>query len=299
MMTEDPQLLKKLIDDDEIEDVEFHPVKAPPLKKKMKSRKGCPCWCKCIGFTMLTFVFLGIMVMSWAYSVFTEVVEELTIETDHPQKFKIVTMSEEELDEVQSRVENFFDNVMEEKADIKDLVITEDEINGFVGHSDYLRGNLMITLGEHVIFEEFSLPMDIFGFQNRYFAGHDSIVLKNQVAQDGSYYYQKKNIIEMNFETTATHEDWFDGPLLFLQLQYLITMSKEDEGQKLFELFLEKGYFFGGWVSQEVIDERHNIMEDFHGEDCEEVLQKLANGIDSVSIERGKVVIKPRNSSSN
>jgi hypothetical protein len=90
-MNGDPQLLKPLLDDDKIEDIELqkglHPaavtgpnivVKTPSSKMKTKSCKGCPCWCKCIGFTILTFIFFGVLATACHYKVFTEVVEELT-----------------------------------------------------------------------------------------------------------------------------------------------------------------------------------------------------------------------------
>jgi len=304
MMTEDPQLLKKLIDDDEIEDIELQtggypavvkgrPIKTPSSKKKTNSRKGYPCWCKCIGFTMLTFSFFVILAMAYGYKVLTEVVEELTIETDTPRKFPVVTMSERKLDAVANRVEDFFENIIDGKADTPDLELSQDEINGFIGHSDYLRGNLMYTLHQDQIVEEFSLPMDVLGFDGRYFAGYSLDTLKSE-GEDG---YDKKNIVEMKMMTEAKHEDWFDGPLMFMQLQYLVTKNKEDKGQKMFELFLEKGSFFGSWVTP--VEERHNIMEDIYNSADSEDFGKVVNGIERVSIQEGKVIIKARNPSSN
>jgi hypothetical protein len=307
MMTEDPQLLKRLIDEDELEDIEVQkggypaivkgrPIKTSSSKKKTKSRKGCPCWCKCIGFTVLTFIFFVILAMAYGYKVLTEVVEELTIETDTPRKFPVVTMSEPELDAVANRVKDFFENIIDGKADTTYLVLSQDEINGFIGHSDYLRGNLMYTLHQDQIVEEFSLPMDVLGFDGRYFAGYESFALGtlNSEGEDG---YDKKNIVEMKMTTEAKHEDWFDGPLMFMQLQYLITKNKEDEGQKVFELFLEKGCFFGSWI--EPIEERHNIMEDIYDGADSEDFRKVVNGIERVSIQEGRVIIKARNPSIN
>jgi hypothetical protein len=306
MMTEDPQLLKRLIDEDELEDIEVQkggypaivkgrPIKTSSSKKKTKSRKGCPCWCKCIGFTVLTFIFFVILAMAYGYKVLTEVVEELTIETDTPRKFPVVTMSEPELDAVANRVEDFFENIIDGKADTPYLELSQDEINGFIGHSDYLRGNLMYTLHQDQIVEEFSLPMDVLGFDGRYFAGYESFALgTHSEGEDG---YNKKNIVEMKMMTEAKHEDWFDGPLMFLQLQYLITKNKEDEGQKVFELFLEKGCFFGSWI--EPIEERHNIMEDIYDGADSEDFRKVVNGIERVSIQEGRVIIKARNPSIN
>merc|ERR1719446_1809375 len=224
--------------------------------------------------------------MIYAYSCVKDVVEHLTIETDSPQKFPIVEMSEPELQGVMDRVDSFLDDILDEETDIEDLVLEQDEINGFIGHSDYLRGNLMVTLHEDRIVEEYSLPMDVLGFDGRYFVGNDYLEL------DGN------QILEMKMETEASHEDWFDGPLFFLQLQYLITKNKEDEGRNMLELYLEKGSFFGQVIPQQVIDERENLLQDLYHQDDEEQsvedLKQVISGIESVSIQEGKVVVKAR-----
>merc|ERR1711982_248699 len=145
-------------------------------------------------------------------------------------------------------------------------------------------------MGKDRIVEDFSLPMDILGFNGRYFAGNEYLSLKSDDNGD----FNKKNIIEINTETEALHKDWFDGPLVFMQLQYLITNNQEDQGQKMIELFLEKGSFFGVVAPQEFIDERQNIMDFFDDADAKEVFEKLINGIDRVSIEEGRITFKGR-----
>lgn len=238
---------------------------------------------------MILFALLGIFVVGYVYSCLSQVVEDFTIETDSPKKFPIVHMSDDELEQIADRVEDFVDHILDEE-NVEDLVITQDEINAFIGHSDFLQGNLMVTLHKDRIMEEFSIPMDILGFNNRYFVGNDYLELKN----DG-----QKDIVEIEMETEATHENWFDGPLYFLQLQYLITKNKEDEGRNMLNLYLEKGSFFGQTAPQEIIDQHVDLMKelyDCHEEDCDDLEDMLdvISGIESVSIEEGKVVIKAR-----
>lgn len=299
-MSNNPELLKKLIDDDELESIELQkresPVKGIAIdtstsyKKKSRVRRGWACCCcKCIGVTMILFALLGIFVVGYVYSCLSQVVEDFTIETDSPKKFPIVHMSDDELEQIADRVEDFVDHILDEE-NVEDLVITQDEINAFIGHSDFLQGNLMVTLHKDRIMEEFSIPMDILGFNNRYFVGNDYLELKN----DG-----QKDIVEIEMETEATHENWFDGPLYFLQLQYLITKNKEDEGRNILKLYLEKGSFFGQTAPQEIIDQHVDLMKelyDCHEEDCDDLEDMLdvISGIESVSIEEGKVVIKAR-----
>lgn len=299
-MSNDQELLKKLIDDDELEDIEIQKGRSPMIvkgiaidtttsssKKKTPIRNGFLCCCKCIGITMIFFTLLGVLAAGYAFSYFNKVVEHFTIETDSPQKFPIVELSEAELEKIIDRVGNFIDDVVDEEEHIRDLILTQDEINAFIGHSDFLRGNLMVTIHKDRIVEDYSIPMDILGYNDRYFVGNDHVALKS----DG-----QKDILEMQMETEAAHEDWFDGPLYFMQLQYLIKKSKEDEGKNMLELYLEKGTFFGQDATQEGIDQHYNLLQGLYDADDDDVehIVDVISGIESVSIEEGKVVVKAR-----
>jgi hypothetical protein len=302
-MSNDPELLRKLIDDDDAyENIEMQKGESPAVvkgiaidtstysKKKNPFRRGFGCCCKCIGITMVLFILLALGAMAYAYSCLNEVVEHLTIETDSPKKFPIVHMSDAELDKILDRVTNFVDNIEDELDDIEDLVLTQDEINAFIGHSDFLRGNLMVTLHEDRIVEEYSIPFDFLGYSDRYFVGNDYVALES---------YGNKDVVEMKMETEANHEDWFNGPLYFLQLEYLITKNKKDEGRNMLELYLQKGSFFGQNVPQEVIDHHENLLRELYegadaGDEDLDVMLDVINRIESVSIEEGKVVVKAR-----
>mmetsp|Transcript_19153 Transcript_19153/g.53346 ORF Transcript_19153/g.53346 Transcript_19153/m.53346 type:complete len:307 (+) Transcript_19153:143-1063(+) len=302
-MSNDPELLKKLIEDDELDDIELQ-KKSPVIvtgvaidnssasKKTSRAftgRRSYPCWCKCVAIIATIFGIFSISIIGCAYVWLKDAVEHLTIETDSPQKFPILKMSEQELDAVKDRVVSFTDALSEGSTNnLDNLVVTQDEINGFIGHSDYLQGNMMITLHENRFEEEYSLPMDILGFDGRYYVGNEYVAL------DGATADKKKNTIEMKTETAATHEDWFDGPLFFAQLQYLVTKNKDDEGQGVLELFLEKGSFFG----QEIIGDHENLLEGLYDvdvdDDAVEYALEVINGIESVSIEEGLITVKPR-----
>jgi len=261
-------------------------------KKKVDRRRSggcCKCICKCLVFTILVMFLLTTVAFCYLYSWLTNVVDDFTVDT--PKTFPVVEMSDAELDKVLDRVDSFFDSIVDGETHINDLVLKEDEINGFIGHSDFLRGNLMVTLHEDRIVESFSLPMDKLGLGKRYFVGSDYLELKDKrkYGRDGG------SLLEMKVETEAKHEDWFDGPLMFLQLQYLIKKSKEDAGQTIMELFLEKGSFFGQEASDDFVNERVNLLEGLYepenADDLEDFL-KVVNRIERVSIEEGKLVVK-------
>jgi len=363
------ELFKKLIDDDDVlEDIELQKKnhhKSPMLiataivvsdpKKGLASRRkagrkggsgsGCPCWCKCIGWTMLVFTLLSFFMVGCAYvwlnGILKEAVEQFTIESPLP-KFDIIEMSDLEQNIVKDRVMLFVEQLAapktttngEPRALINDLVLTQDEINGFIGHSDYLRGNMMVSFHKNIIEEEYSLPMDVLGYDGRYFVGNDYLKLGTEELNN-----KNTNTIEMEMTTAATHEDWFDGPLFFAKIQYLITNSMTDEFEGIMlGLFLEKGSIFGQDAPQDFIDEHQNLLDYFyypldqhdhdhhhhhdhhhdnhdehhdhhdkhrdhhnhhgHSDDDDDVdveaIRNVIANIESVSIEEGRIVVKAR-----
>merc|ERR1712176_1296056 len=110
--------------------------------------------------------------------------------------------------------------------------------------------------------------MGLPGGSGRYFVGHDYTKLLGE------------DRIELKMETAAAHHDWFDGPLLFAQLKYMV--NEKD----MLELFLEKGSFFGHEETQEFID-LNNLLED--NEDALAVL----DGIEYVGVHHGMIVFRP------
>merc|ERR1712137_1291908 len=100
------------------------------------------------------------------------------------------------------------------------------------------------------------------------------------------YVEVKDDEIEMKLETAATHADWFDGPVFFLQLQYLVNAQTD-----LFELYLTKGSFFGKDVPKEYIDQHENIMDGLYNDPDAEDARAIVEGIERVVIKEGKIVI--------
>lgn len=311
-MSNDPELSKKLLDDNEYEDVEIQNKKTPRVvkgrvistnpsptsangnAKKSASRCRLPCWCTCLVITIGIFVLFALVVLGFAYAGLRDVVQHLTIETDSPKKFPIVDMSPLELRIVKDRITLFADQVAEgATSNLDDLVVTQDEINGFISNSEYLQGHMMITLEKNLYYEEYSLPMDVFGFGGRYFEGNEYLAL------DGVTTDKKENTIEMKTEIAANPSDWFDGPLFFAQLQYLVTKN-EDGGQGVLELFLDKGTFFGQELT---VDDHENLLEGLYNthfdDDGVEYIAEVIKGIGSVSIEEGQIIVKPRRTTKN
>jgi hypothetical protein len=219
-----------------------------------------------------------------------DVVEHLTVVEPH-DPFPIVDMSDAELDVVKDRVKLFVDQLrVAAEAPSEDLVVTQDEINGFIGHSDYLRGNMHVVLEEGKITEQYSLPVDMLpGGKGRYYVGEDYMKF---LEVDG------EPRVEFEMETAAKHLDWFKGPLIFAQLQYLVNTNGDHHhhhGLHLLELYIKKGSWFGKDVPQDFIDEHVNLLEDFDEDPNNFDALQIMDGIESVSIEKGKIIIHPRN----
>jgi len=238
---------------------------------------------------IVTFV-ITIVCFSVLYFCTKDAVEHLTVHTR--RAFPVIQMTDSEVDFVKDRVNSFMLEVEADMGPIKDLIITQDEINGIIGHSDYLRGNMMVTLHPGLIEEEYSLPVDMLpGGKNRYFVGSDYMKIQKHTSEVVDVTVD--NTIEMKMETAAKHKDWFDGPLYFARLQYLVTKDKHDDFKEVSELFLQDGYFLGQQVSGEYIKKRENLFQ-YINDNCEHA-KAIYEGIEEIVIEEGKIIVKPVN----
>jgi len=239
--------------------------------------------CKTLIVLCFVVIVLVAAVSATAYFWMKDLVDHLSVTADQSKTFPIVPMSEAERHIFQDKVKLFVDELNSEYPPEEPLTITQDEINGFLGHSDYLRGHFYVTLTKNKWVEEYSLPTDVLpgGSNDKFIVGNDYMKF------DAS-----KSQVEIQMETASKHEDWFVGPIVFARLSYLVS---QDDAEHLLNLFVEQGSFFGKPVSQEFIDKRHNLLEDLYNDpDDGEHSRTIVGHIKSVSIEDGKVVITPR-----
>jgi hypothetical protein len=245
---DDYEIQKKLLDDD---DDMISNQKKPSTdfsKTKQQSRanvamtsssscvSACRCLCMCAVITLIVLLTLPVVAVGAVYFWTKNVVEHFTV-TDS-KTFPIVSMSDAQIDYFSSRVKVFVDELVLEKEPQEDLIITQDEINGLVGHSEYLRGNMYVTLTEGKIYEEYSLPMSMLpGGKGRFFLGNDFTSVD-----------ETNHRVELKMETAAKHEDWFIGPLYFFQLHFEGKDFPEYQ-QHLLELLVENGMFRWCWAT--------------------------------------------------
>jgi hypothetical protein len=260
------------------------PSKGYRRANKKRSSCGGParCLCKCALISLLVVSILTLFVCGASYFWVKDVVEHLTV--TESQEFPVVHMDDAELEVLKDRVKLFVDQLMTTDDKPKgNLVITQDELNGLLGSSDYLSGHMQVTLEDGKILEEFSLPVDMLpGGKHRFFRGEERV------------HFEKEHVTA-KLETRAAHADWFDGPLYFVRLNYLIN-NDNDYHQRLLELYLEEGSsFFGNLVPKDFIDQHQNLLDEVvHDPDCGEHVRTIMDSIESVSIEKGRIVVVPR-----
>ena len=319
-------------------------VKAVPVRTYGRgSFFSFPCLCKCMLITTMVFVVLGSIASIGAYFWMKDIVLHLTVEEPH-EPFPVVDMTDAEVEVLKDRVKLFVDQLMvhhkdKKKGPLGDLVITQDEINGLIGHSDYLRGNMQVLLEDNKITEQYSLPVDMLpGGKGRYFVGEDYTKLVQ---------VDDEQRVEFEMETAAKHLDWFKGPLVFAQLQYLVNEETSEDNNNnnnkgrrlhghhrdhydyhsrhrdhhhgphhhghghdhhhyhhddyhrpkdlhLLELYIRKGRFFGKDVPQDFIDQHVNLLDDFYDDPDNFDALLVMDGIESVSVMDGKIVVHPR-----
>lgn len=230
--------------------------------------------------TIATFLFVTTVAFMAAHRRISTIVRDCTVPAPlSPCAFPVVDMNKDKMTVVMDRammfVERLYTRTTTNNRDLDDLIITQDEINGLISHSDFLRGRAYVRLGKGSLYEEHCLPADkLPGGSGRYFVG------------DGYIKMQGNDRMEVMMETaTSTHHKWFDGPVLFAQLQYLL----KENGST--EMNLTRGSIFGYKAPQGFINRFINQRMNSEGN---QDIRVVLDGIEYVRIQPGKIVIHPR-----
>lgn len=164
-------------------------VMAQPVKK---SGWGCVIW-GCLG-TLTFAIVLMVASVFGAYYFFTGQVEKYT--DDRPANVPVVEWEQEQLDELQARIDAFSEQVKSGSQDAetngdgeivgddlettdplpvaadapRELRLTSDEINALISANDELRGKAYVRIEESRLYGQITLPTDkIPGGKGRYF----------------------------------------------------------------------------------------------------------------------------------
>ncbi|MEM1068366.1 MAG: hypothetical protein AAGI63_05690 [Planctomycetota bacterium] len=92
-----------------------------------------------------------------------------------PGNIPTVEYSEEQMAELQGRVDAFSEAMDEDRTPDEDLVLTAEEINALIGSNEDMRGKVFVTIENDEVSGEVSFPLDEIGFPGRYFNGSASL----------------------------------------------------------------------------------------------------------------------------
>jgi hypothetical protein len=251
--------------------------------RRVNKGKSCLTWCFIIVGVMIVLSLLlttviSTMVFFWMKH---EVIRfTVTERLDLP----IHTLRDAELDLVKDRTMLFIDTIKAGQVPADDLTLTVDEFNGFIAHSDFLRGNAFATISENDVSVDLSLPAKFLpGGNNRFLVANWFVSVSH---------LQDKALITTKFETFSPVED-LDGPLL--DGQFLAYRQNKDDSELVVNL--QSGKFLKWIAPKSFIDEKQNLLEDIYDDDDCADAKRIIEGIHGVSIDsNGAIVIHAKRS---
>jgi hypothetical protein len=146
-------------------------VKPSPTSKPRRGR-SCLCWCFIIMAVMIAF-FMLLIAMCYTMTYGWIIYEVIHFTVSEPLDLPIHELPPLELEAVKLRAKMFFATLKAGQVPAEDLTLSVDEFNGFIAHSDFLRGNAYATITENEVSLDLSLPADTFpGGNDRYFTAN-------------------------------------------------------------------------------------------------------------------------------
>jgi hypothetical protein len=262
---------------------------SPTSTYRRKQGKSCLSWCLIItGATIALFVLLATVMSTMAFFWMKHEVIRFTVteRLDLP----IHSLRDSELDLVKDRTMMFLDTLKAGQVPANDLTLSVDEFNGFIAHSDFLRGNAFATISENEFSVDLSLPAKFLpGGKKRYFVANWYV----GVSQPS----ENKALITTKFETFSPVKD-LDGPILFGQ--FLAYWQNDQKNDSELEVNLQSGQFMKWIAPKDFIDEKRNLLEDIYDDDDCPHAKRIIEGIRGVSIDRhGDIVIHAKRSAEN
>lgn len=140
---------------------------ADSYTEQPKKSRGCLYGC------LAAIAFMGLVIVCGGiggYYFFSGQVEKYT--DTEPLELDVVEYSEEELAELQARLDSFEAAVDEGSSEVQELELTADDINALISEEDKLKGRVFVTIEEGQIGADVSMPADFVpGGKGRYFNG--------------------------------------------------------------------------------------------------------------------------------
>lgn len=260
-------------------------------RRHQKKRMSCM---KCVCITVLVLVSvvlaIGISMGLWGYFWTQKQVKRFT--TDTPVHYEIHELPEEELDVVRDRAKLFYDSIRAGMTPAEDLVVTQDVMNAFIAHSDFLRGNAQVEFTANKMTVDMSLPVEGFpGGKGRYFVASGSLTMEANTNGDE---HQDGKVITTDLETPYPVDGMDFAKLWYTKLLAYVA----SDGTKT--LNIQEGHFYNWVVPYDYIAKKENLLDhvcddkdDMDEQDCQDLMTVL-DGIEDISIEDQKITFHAR-----
>merc|ERR1712013_41443 len=122
--------------------------------------KKCSCFMKVCCTLFVGVLGLSVVAGAGTYILGRKIVRKVSVTT--PTNLPVVDIPIAKVDQVKDRAMLFIDTIRAGEVPVEDFVVTAEEINGFFGHSEYLRGKLYLSLSDenNKMSMAFSLPTE-------------------------------------------------------------------------------------------------------------------------------------------
>jgi hypothetical protein len=242
-----------------------------------KTSKSCLSWCLIIvGAMIALFVVLATVMSTMAFIWMRHEVIRFTV--TERLNLPIHALPDSELYLVKDRTMLFLDTLKAGQVPADDLTLSVDEFNGFIAHSDFLRGNAYATISENKVSVDLSLPAKFLpGGRNRYLVANWFVGVSQPL--------EDKALITTKFETFSPVKD-LDSPILFGEF---LAYWQDSE----LVVNVQSGQLLK-WIAPK---KKRNLLEDIYDDDDCPHAKRIIEGIHGVSIDRnGDIVIQVKRS---
>ena len=288
-----------LLDEDLVKPVPVSPFSFASSSSKGKTTfKPLRCLCKTL---IVIVVLLTILMMTFAIGSFAwarHQVRRITVPAskDMPQPpLPVAPIPQAELEVIKDEAKLFWDQLRADMEPTNDLIITEEQLNGLIASSDYLRGHAFVTLADNQWHMDLVLPANkLPGGRGRYFMGdtHVHTEPNEEGTRVTTQITPKYHIRGLDYSTILNGQFWaYFTPDSFTGLPLPVVN-------------MEFGQFLNWVAPQDWIDRKENLLDcnrvdkhddDFDRRDCQELMSVLGR-LESISLQDGQIVLTPRRS---
>lgn len=165
-----------------LEDQNVQAVGGQRSSKRGVVKSWRKCLCLTLGISLALLFVTTTIVVGSAYVWMRHQVKRFTV--DSAPTLPFYPLPDVELELAKDEAKLFWDTLAAGRVPREDLVLTQAILNGFIAHSDFLRGHATVTLGEAQVATQLALPADgLPGGKGRFLVG-DGLVTTEATASE-------------------------------------------------------------------------------------------------------------------